>query len=454
MRKSLLNSFDKIYILDLHGNAKKRETAPDGSKDENIFNIMQGVGIALFVKTGKKKKGEPAEVWHSELYGRRDTKLEALESHDVNNINWNKLSPLEPYYFFTPKDFSQQEKYDKGFKMDELFVEFTNGIKTHKDKVNISFTEQEANKILTDFTTLDVDDLKAKYIIKESSDWKLQNAIKDLKTNRVLTHKYFYRVLDNRYVNYTGEKGMMGRPRSEVMKNLIFSNISLITTRQTSTGSFKHIFVSDCISDINSISLQTREASFVFPLYVNKENMGKEEKVPNFKAEIYNKIADGLGIRPKPEELFDYIYAVLYSPSYREKYKEFLKIDFPRVPYPTDKAKFEALLNIGHELINLHLMRDAEKWEVTTGFPESGTNKVDKYQYADGKVWINNEQYFSDVSSTAWNEFIGGYQPAQKWLKDRSGRQLSYDDIIHYERIIYVLDKTQSIMKKIDNISM
>lgn len=183
--------------------------------------------------------------------------------------------------------------------------------------------------------------------------------------------------------------------------------------------------------------------------------MGAEEKVPNFNPEIFKGIANGLGISPeelKPEELLAYIYAVLHSPKYRERYKEFLKIDFPRVPYPKDKGRFDKLAALGHKLIGLHLMHDADSWEVATGFPESGTNTVERYDYSDGKVWVNATQYFTGVSPTAWETYIGGYQPAQKWLKDRRGRHLGYEDIIHYERIIYALDATRTIMAQIDNL--
>ena len=208
---------------------------------------------------------------------------------------------------------------------------------------------------------------------------------------------------------------------------------------------------------------------YVFPLYLYQENMGQEERIVNFNKELYDKIAKGLNYLPwyddnmlvdptseyngvlYPQALFDYIYAVLHSPSYRERYKEFLKIDFPRIPYPTDWEKFRDLVEKGEELRHLHLMEDLPH---STGisFPVSGTMQVDCYRWEQNRVYINSEQYFEGVPESAWNFYIGGYQPAQKWLKDRKGMTLSFEDVKHYGNIIFVLQQTERLMKDIDSI--
>jgi len=279
-----------------------------------------------------------------------------------------------------------------------------------------------------------------------------------------------YRPFDRRYIYY--DKDLLRRPFYEIMKHFMnehADNIALCTCRQQKAFDFQHILVSNAITERCYVSLQTGEVSYVFPLYLYKENMGQEERIVNFNKDLYDSIAKGLNYLPcyddnvfvdptsdyngvlYPQDLFDYIYAVLYSPSYRERYKEFLKIDFPRIPYPTDWEKFRDLAEKGEELRQLHLMEDLPNSTGVT-FPQAGTLQVDCYRWEQNRVYINNEQYFEGVPESAWNFYIGGYQPAQKWLKDRKGLTLSFEDVKHYQRIIYVLQQTERLMQEIDEI--
>jgi predicted helicase len=219
--------------------------------------------------------------------------------------------------------------------------------------------------------------------------------------------------------------------------------------------------------------------SYKFPLYIyprEGENPRVGEignisiaRVPNIENTIARKIAENIGatwypaaeystkqgdVRLTPENILDYIYAVLHSPSYREKYKEFLKIDFPRISYPKDNETFWKLVEKGRELQLLHLMESPKLQKFITTFMESGSNVVEKVKYENGNVYINETQYFGNVPEIAWNFYIGGYQPAQKWLKDRKGRKLSNEDLEHYQKMIVVLIETNKIMKEIDNISL
>lgn len=462
MRWNLLKTFDRIYVLNLHGNSKKKEVCPDGSKDENVFDIMQGVSINLFVKTGEKKNRELGKVFYADLWGLRKDKFDFLDAHDVTSVEYKEVEPQEPMYYFMPINDEGKEEYDKGFKLDELFPISSMGITIAKDDIVVCDSQEGTKRLVADFQNLSVDDIRKKYHIqKETPNWSVSNAKNDLLQNekKVVIAKYCYRPFDNRYVPYTGlSNGVICRPRYEQQQSLLHDgNLALCTIRVGRDYNFP-IYIVDSITDKTVLS--SKDNATISPLYIYKENMGNEEKVPNFKPEIFNRIANGLGMSHeelKPEDLLCYIYAVLHSPQYREKYKEFLKIDFPRVPYPKDKTRFNELVSLGRKLIDLHLMCNADTWDVKTGFPESGTNIVERYEFKPGggdgnlgKVWINETQYFSDVSSAAWNTYIGGYQPAQKWLKDRRGRHLTYDDIIHYEHIIYVLDATESIMKYID----
>ena len=424
MRWNLLKTFDKIYTIDLHGNSKKKETCPDGSKDENVFDIMQGVSINLFVKTGKKGKDELGKVYHKDLYGLRQQKYDFLDGATLGNVGYEEMKPKAPMYFFVPKNFALQEEYDKGFKVDELFSQNSMGVTTGHDKELVSFHPFNTGSNV----------------------------------------EYYYRPFDKLWLDY--DLGKVVRPREAIMKHLRKDNMSLCLIKVNSSvdGIFK-VLVTSGITDKTLLS--SKDNTNVFPLYIYKENMGQEERIVNFNKELYDKIAKGLNYLPcyddnvlvdptsdyngvlYPQDLFDYIYAVLHSPSYRERYKEFLKIDFPRIPYPTDWEKFRDLAEKGEELRLLHLMEDLPSKTGVT-FPVAGSLQVDCYRWQDNRVYINAEQYFEGVPESAWQFFIGGYQPAQKWLKDRKGMTLSFEDVKHYGRIIYVLQQTERIMQEID----
>ena len=609
MRKSLLESFDDIYILNLHGNARKKETAPDGSKDENVFDIMQGVSINIFVKRNGAAgvralpRDSLATVHYADLYGVREDKYAYLDANGIEGVKWQTLDLQEPYYFFVPKDFGLQEEYEKGFKIDELCDVNTGGVKTHHDKELISFDcfKSECN------------------------------------------HTYDYRIFDQRWIDYDLKKVV--RHRYEVMRHMLHENLALLIVMNSRRGETGNYFVSqtlvgkDCVSPLDTCT--------VFPLYLYNDNMGKVEKVPNFDKAIYEKICaavngskegyfaagelsrnwfdivdpdlilamptidigrprqladrkavkaafkdfgvienvadgsrvvfpaasagkmlyqSGVDIRgmaaafkmlfetslrawnerevpmeghkfhfnvgayrnyinrfsfdgveyfvrftireigadssvhastisevalyknpegagsdshpenPEdghttpfidnkiafyftavngvsavtPEDVFNYIYGVLHTPSYREKYKEFLKIDFPRIPYPQSAAEFRRVAEVGEKLVRVHLLKDES---VTNPFANpyakfegSGDGLVEKVVFEAGRVYINDGQWFEPVPEEAWNFYIGGYQPAQKWLKDRKGRSLTSEDQLHYRAIIAALMKTSELM--------
>lgn len=440
MRWNLLKTFDKIYTIDLHGNSKKKETCPDGSKDENVFDIMQGVSINLFVKTGKKSKDELGKVYHKDLYGLRQNKYDYLDEATIESVGYKELQPKEPMYFFVPKDFELQEEYDKGFKIDELFKVSSVSVVTANDSVLVDINENSLLK-------------------------KVNEAFGN--ADKSFIERYNYRPFDDRYVYYDVQK--IERPRETIMRHMKKPNIAILTCRQLAGNEWLHVSVADGIVDDCRVSSKTKERGYVFPLYIYKENMGKEDCIVNFNKDLYDKIAKGLNYLPcyddnilldptsdyngvlYPQDLFDYIYAVLHSPSYRERYKEFLKIDFPRITYPTDWEKFRDLVEKGEELRQLHLMEDLPN-STGVSFPVAGSLQVDCYRWEQNRVYINSEQYFEGVPESAWNIYIGGYQPAQKWLKDRKGMILSFEDVKHYQRIIYVLQQTERLMQEINDI--
>jgi len=445
MRKHLLETFDDIYILDLHGNSKKKEKAPDGGRDENVFDIQQGVAISIFLCRTSEKK-ELGMVNHAELYGKREDKFKALNESDMQNIKWQKLDYFEPYYFFVPKDFERSKEYERGFKIDELFNLYSSGMESAKDAFIVKFSYEETTN-LKSFIEMHSD-----REISERYDLKLEKAsqVKSDVVNIINTNtRLLYRPFDIRYTFYSpNSQGIWWRPKYEVMKHLAKENLALLTCRQQTSFGFQHIFIANTIAERCSVSLQTGEVSYVFPLYLYSED---GIKVPNLKKEIIHTIEKIVG-KISIEDIFDYIYAVLHSPSYRKRYKEFLKIDFPRVPYPKNTKSFKKLVSFGAELRSLHLLESSKVNQYITTYPIAGSDTVDKLIYKDGNVFINKDQYFGNVPKVAWNFYIGGYQPAQKWLKDRKNCTLTNNDIEHYQKIIVALTETDRIMKEIDNI--
>lgn len=497
MRKNLLESFDKIYILDLHGNAKKKEVCPDGTPDQNVFDIMQGVSINLFVKTGKKKKNELAQVFHFDLFGKRDFKYNYLHENSLKSFEWNELKPETPNFFLVKKDFEGSKEYEKGFKVDELFGLNSSGIKTHRDHFIIDFQKETLLTRIDNFYNLKYSDLEVgrEFDLKDNRDWSISTARKIEKFNPNKVTYIEYRPFDNRFCYY--ESSLIDFGRENVMKHFLgANNFGLSLLRQSRVGGVGNYWINKSIIGKDAIS--SLDTCTTFPLYLYPNTTAQQtiiqssERTPNLNMEIVNQMAERLGLTFVPEpnvktlhatslqqttfapiDILDYIYAVLHSPTYREKYKEFLKIDFPRVPYPSVDT-FWQLVKLGSELRQIHLLESPVVEKYITQYPEDGNNVVDKprfvtYDYCPelpdengeihypdylGAVYINDTQYFADVPTSAWNFYIGGYQPAQKWLKDRKGRTLDYEDIWHYQKIIVALTETDRIMKQIVKIEI
>ena len=443
MRWHLAKTFDKIYILDLHGNAKKKEISPDGSKDENVFDIQQGVAIIIGIKTDKKKVDKLATVYHANLFGKRSFKFVEL----ANEPTWKEVNLDEKMLYFVGKNMVGREEYDEGFSAVELFPKNTTGIVTGIDKLSIFYTKDELEKMTK--SILNSDNPYTEFNIKDGRKYKKEERLGELRNaSENQPERISYRPFDTRYMHYTEKSECwINSPRSDVMKHFVGrENIGLMLCRQQKIKGFQHILVHRDIVESSYVSNKTSEIGSSFPLYLYTED---GSKVPNLKQEIVDEIEKIVG-KVSSEDVFDYIYAVLYSPSYREKYKEFLKIDFPRVPYPKEVKSFKALVALGAELRGLHLMESEKLDNLITTYPEIGDDKMEKVEYKDGKVYINKTQYFGGVPKDAWEFYVGGYQPAQKWLKDRKGRTLNNADIEHYQKIIVALAETGRIMKEID----
>ncbi|WP_210362447.1 type ISP restriction/modification enzyme [Borreliella garinii] len=474
MRHHLLSTFDEIYILNLHGSSRKKEKTDDGSIDENVFDIQTGVAIAIFTKyKEKEKKNKLANVYYSSIKGKRDHKYDFLNKNHIYDLNFEKLDYKEPNYFFLKKDLSNEDIYNKGKSLIDIFNEFTVGIVTRKDKIAIDYTKDNLMDKLKDFAYLPEQDARNKYDIeKDSMFWKLseiQKFLKNTNFNKSYVKEISYRPFDNRFTYYSKNKGIVVEPRYKIMKHIseIEGNIGLVTTRLLSTNSFKHALVTSEISDKCFVSNKGSESCYLFPLYI-KENQGifKDIKKENFKKnEKDNKDIFREFINTKyskiftPEEIFGYIYAVLYSNIYREKFVEFLKIDYPKIIFVNNVDTFLELSNLGTKLINSHLLKDNLKLNNSIGNHTGDYNRiVEKITYKEDtkELYYNSTCCFTNVAKEVYEYEIGSYQVLKSYLKYRKGKELiineNEDEIEHLEKVIKVLSYTINVQKGIDEI--
>jgi len=501
MRWSLLKAYDKIFTIDLHGNANKNEKTPSGENDDNIFDILQGVSINLFVKKAIKKdasKNDLAEVFHIDLYGKREEKYKYLLNHNLHDIDFVEINNKAPRFYMVPKDYETESKYKKGISLNSLFPLNGVGLTTAHDDFVIKDTKAELIKFFNEFqnSKRNANYLHKKFQVNKKKGWNILEGYDNIQGQKIEKYikKISYRPFDDKFIFY--EKSLVWRTVKKIMSNYLkTSNVGLLCPKSFRDKNFAHIFVTTNMSEAIFLSSKTASNAMNLPLYVYPNNTqqtldGTPERKPNLNPKTIKKIADGLGLTFTPEkkegdaeetfapiDLLDYIYAVLHSPTYRETYKEFLKIDFPRVPYPDDPELFWKLVGLGGELRQIHLMEHPVVDNFITTYPVAGSNKItnrltktdpgffpynkkhenhisgEDHPYPGeklGKVQINDEQYFGNVPLKAWNFYIGGYQPAQKWLKDRRDRTLSMEEIQHYQKIIVALMETDRLMKEID----
>ncbi len=475
MRETLLEGFSTIYILNLHGSSRRGEKAPENIKDENVFDIQQGVAVGIFVK--ESAKSGPASVRYADMWGIREKKYQALFESDVDMTGWQELTPTAPYFFFVPKDFARMEEYQAGNSIRQVFAVSGTGIKTERDSITIHFTEASLRAVLDDFTKLEESELRRKYHLeKDSRDWKVSNAKRDIissRTERQFIRVVHYRPFDMRLTYYTGTtRGFIGTPGRLMADCFLQPNIGLIAKRQNKREPFSYIFTTK-IAPESCLFESAYANNVVFPLYLypNKQEIASGlyqpgERHPNLNPEFIKAFSEKLGLKFikdgkgnleetfGPEDIFNYAYAVFHSPTYRSRYAEFLKIDFPRLPLTSGKELFKALVAKGGELVSLHLMESPKLNSLITKYPIVGPNQVEtvRYDEANQRVYINKSQYFEGVPPEVWNFHIGGYQVCQKWLKDRKSRILSYDELTHYQKVVVALKETMRLMAEIDTL--
>tara|TARA_R110002012_G_scaffold287504_1_gene479897 strand:- start:1462 stop:4599 length:3138 start_codon:yes stop_codon:yes gene_type:complete len=462
MRWHLLNTFDRIHVLDLHGNANKKEVTPEGKPDKNVFDIRQGVAVIIAVKVGQKKKGL-AEVWHGDSWGTRQEKYDRLEHGlRIRTSCSERLEVSSPLFSFRPSNVERKEEYNNFIGLTDFFPVHGLGYQTSRDDLVVAMSRDELIAKIGLFADNRLADeevrehffgsrKKGKYDKGDTRQWSLREARRIIQDSPDWHQKIMpslYRPFDIRPLLYMRE--MVDWPRPEVLGNLLKSNLSLIMNRQTKEAF--GVLCSDKLTERKIAAVYDGSTTAPLYLYPDEQDLDQTRRV-NFDGKLYKRLQEMAAHPDKgtPDEIavFDYIYGVLHCPAYREAYAEFLKIDFPRIPWPTTPDEFWDVSAKGMELRKLHLMKPASIGATPYPFNGEGNNEVGKPRFEDGKIWINDSQYFADAPPVSWDFYIGGYQPAQKWLKDRKGRALSFADVQHYQRILKVLVETDRIVKTI-----
>lgn len=478
MRWHLLKTFDKIWVLDLHGSAKKKEVSPDGTADKNVFDIQQGVAVIIAARIGEANN-DLAEVWHGDLWGNRSTKNNALWEGTPLSLSRKRLDHSATDLPLEPRDHGVEKTYSEGASINDIFGTGSVGIVTARDSLTIDEDRETLWARVRDFASGHPEELRSRHNLgKDVRDWRVEWAQSDVRENYSDQNlrRISYRPFDTQWTFFTGNsRGFLCYPRAEVMRHMLKPNLGLATARSNKNPVQDQFLVSPHMIEAKFAESSTQSA--LFPLYLYSEEdveqpdaFGPPHRTPNFDLKFYAAICKAAGIdpadqaepaddfraasgeeRPSEVKVFDYIYGALHSVDYRVKFAEFLKIGYPRVPYPRSPEIFRHVSEKGEQLRRLHLMEPAAVGEAPFTYEGEGDDLVvgGYPRLEGGRVHINPNQYFADVPPIAWAFHVGGYQPAQKWLKDRRGRALSWNDIRHYQTILKVLVETDRIMKEI-----
>jgi predicted helicase len=478
MRKHLSDRHTRIWLLNLHGSATLRERCPDGSVDENVFDIRQGVSIAFLLKAEDDSDG--AAIEHLDLWGTREHKQETLSRTRLCDMSAGQFRVTPPYHFFVPKDFSARAEYDCFLRLRDLFVVDNTGIQTKRDALTIHFTPQELCHALNDVMALAEGELRARYHLPEDGrDWQVAAAKADVgqELDESMISRILYRPFDWRWTYFTGTtKGFLAYPRRDTMRDMLKPNRALVTVRLNGAEDDFVALVADGLVEKGSLP---RGNYSVFPLYHyagepdDGESLWQEQRVANVGSAALLCLAGALGIgvnesefreNVTPESIFDYTYAVLHSRAYRSRYAAFLEVEFPRVPVPSSLTLFREMAAIGSKLVKMHLMDWVPLDRAETHFVGQGAPPlVEKVSYSKGTVWLDKARTFGfeGVPEEVWGFCLGGYQVCKKWLKDRQakggknpgpGRVLTDEHIDHYQRIVVAIHETIRLMGEIDDV--
>lgn len=457
LRDELRKTFNLMYFFDLFGSLLQRRKT-ESTVDENVFDIQQGVAISFLLKEINRSKNLESRSFYFGVRGTRNKKYDLLNYKNINDSDFQPIKPNNPYYFFEPKDLDLKEEYDLFFSVEDIFLINSSGFTTHRDQLVIDISKDKLKKRINDLSNpkLSNENIYSKYNLHDNRDWSLGKCRLSLYEQKerlnVFYKKCLYRPFDTRNIFYNSS--CIDFPRNN-MVHMLSPNIAIATSKIRTSDNFDAALVTNLISETKAVESTRR--TYIFPLYSYPTTEIEKgigiSKSTNFSNKFLSAVKKKLGFRVEAENLFYYIYAILYSPAYRHRYSEFLKIEFPRIPVSSDPDLFKQLAVYGEEMVSLHLLK-SEKLDVLISQFEGNNDYViapGYPKYADNKVTINkNNNGFAGVPDEVWNFYIGGYQVCHKWLKDRKGRTLSNDDILHYQRIIVALKETITLMQKID----
>lgn len=490
MRQSLLSTFSDIYILDLHGGAKKKEKTPEGGLDENVFDIMQGVSIALFIK--RRDAAGPAQVHHMDLWGVRQKKYDWLAENSLKTTNWKDITPTSPDYFLRPEDGRYTENYQQGWKLPDIFPVHVLGFQTHRDRFAVAFEADEVERRIAELRDPKIEEatLRERYSLKDNRDWQLETTRTSLQAKANWRDQIIdcdYRPFDKRSCYFSPL--VMDYPRRELMDHVAGKeNICLLASRQQATTGFRHAWVAAAPAESCEISSTTREQNYAFPIYLYPvkgvtdelpmtrawpRDASRGQRCPNLSHAFIEALSDRIGLefdpareidadeeRYGPEDVLGYTYAILHAPTYRAIFAPNLKSGFARIPLPADVESFRSLAILGRELVDLHSMKVTAPKALALSYPVAGDSIVAKRHprfeavegAESGRILINERQYLAGVPQEVWDYEVGGFQVAEKWLKDRVGRELGFDDLTIYQNALNAIHRTIAVREQIDEI--
>ncbi|HEX2865184.1 MAG TPA: type ISP restriction/modification enzyme, partial [Deinococcales bacterium] len=473
MRQSLTQTFKTLRFVDLHGNLRRRALDTGGQADENVFDIQQGVAVALLARTPQP---EPAvNVVLAHLAGPREPKYTRLSGATMAGMRGASISLARPFYSFAKQDGLMRAEYLPGWSLTRVFPVNVLGFQTHRDDFAVAFDRSTIGARVKDLldARLPTTTLRDKYDLNDNRDWNLSEARKVIQRAadpNAWIIECGYRPFDTRWCLFSNVA--MDYPRRELLDNVAKKrNLCLLSSRQQGTEGYKHSWVTRAPANDCMVSTASREANQVFPLFLYGSSLfggsDANEPSPNLNNEFLAGLARALGVAvgqpgfPDPETIVAYCYALLNAPSYRARYAEFLKEDFPRIPLTTDRGLFDALCHLGGRLVGLHLLEVTP--EPLPGLAFSGSDRflakvgergralADVVNGA-GRVSVNGTSGFASVPEDAWAFEVGGFQVLHKWLDDRrkAGRSLSDEDVEHYRKMVAAIAETIRIMGEID----
>jgi predicted helicase len=470
MRERIAGTFDKAHVLELHGDTLAPRSAPGGVADQNVFDIRPGVAVSMFLR--KAHRDATPRLMHAEIWGQRHHKYEWLEQHDIADTPWQELPLRSPWFFFVPKNLDAQSEWDECVSVPRLFLSGASAIQTKRDELFIDIDRDELAERMRSVLGPQDDGRKAfAGLLMPTTGWA-PDSLQDAVFSESAIAKVNYRPFDLRFIYY--DPALLGRARFETQRHMLSPNVGLLVQRRIVGDAPHHFLCARSLCDLHTLGTAHSNA-YLYPLYLYdspRTDGGLVRRAmprrPNLNAGIIGMFESQLGLSfvPDrhgdtiadgtlefgPEDVLNYVYAMLHCPTYRQRYSEFLKINFPRVPITGDVERFRLLCALGGELVSIHLLEHPAIDSSPVKLDPAGSNEVGNVRYDEkgSRVYINAVQYFAPVEAEVYAFRVGAYQPLNKWLKDRKARRLSYDDIAHYSRMAFALRETIRLMEEID----